>query len=99
MHGHSSIFYNNMKRRCLVLVIIVLGCLVTSLKSYSQSHTYIKVYGDHTVGQMFRYPMSNLDRIGILVRRPELDNTHNLIVRIQKSPDADQDIVVIRTQV
>ncbi|MBI4552446.1 MAG: hypothetical protein HY710_09295, partial [Candidatus Latescibacteria bacterium] len=60
---------------------------------------FVKVYGPHTVGQTFQYSASNLDRIGLWVRKPAVANHHDLVVRVRKSSSARRDIVVIRTPV
>lgn len=80
-----------------ISIAAILTILIPCHASGDETPGYLKIYGDRTVGQLFQYPMSNLDRVGVRIRKTEASNQADLIFRLRKSPTAAQDIAVIRT--
>jgi len=85
----------SIERRVFCTVTVALIAIGAN-PSFGQREEWVPVFVGQKTGQKFTYPFSNLDRIGIDVRRAVSDADVDLFVQLKKRPDATTTIALVR---
>lgn len=80
----------------MVGILFLIHLFFYPVPAHSQSEEWTPVYENQVIGQAFSYPFSNLDRIGLTIKKPVGEPSGELLVRLRKSQTGTREIVAVR---